>query len=88
MAQVKLLFPLLSNASGLFSFIAPHSALLSLALPEEHAQEAVESCSAKVSPLVAANNWTNSHQPVQPTAFFEAERASGLRLAMEEDNDY
>ena len=35
MAQVKLLFPSLTNAGGLFSFIAPHSALLSMALPED-----------------------------------------------------
>ena len=39
MAQVKLLFPSLTNAGGLFSSIAPHSALLSVAIPEDQATE-------------------------------------------------
>ena len=42
MAQVKLLFPSLANAGGIFSTIAPHTALLSVILPEDQTNDTIE----------------------------------------------
>ena len=38
MAQVKLLFPGLTNAANLFAFMSPSSGLLSLAVPDDQTQ--------------------------------------------------
>lgn len=42
MAQVKLFIPGLANPASLFQLLAPHTALLSLALPEDQNQETTE----------------------------------------------
>lgn len=42
MAQVKLFIPGLANPASLFQILAPHTALLSLALPEDQNQETTD----------------------------------------------
>lgn len=87
MAQVKLLFPSLTNAGGLFSSIAPHSALLSVAILEDQATETTEREQYHIR-IPKATRWAQVSVHSPKPLMFDQERIKSLCFAMEEDNDY
>ena len=87
MAQVKVLFPSLANAGGIFSSIAPHTALLSLILPEDQANDTLEKeCFQFREPKLI--NWAQMSVAYQRPLMFDQERIKSLSFCAEEDNDY
>lgn len=89
MAQVKLFIPGLANPASLFQILAPHTALLSLALPEDQNQEAPEVVNERFKSCVPREfSWKKYSEKVSRTTVTIRENLKSLRFAMDEDNDY
>ena len=87
MAQVKLLFPSLANAGGIFSSIAPHTALLTVILPEDQTNDTIErDCFHFRSPKFI--NWVQMSVSNMKPLMFDQEKIKSLSFCAEEENDY
>ena len=89
MAQVKLFIPGLTSTTCLFQFMGPHSALLSLAYPEDQAQEPPETNKERFQTrLPKALAWRMMGSRANSGVLKRREEMRSLRFAMDEDNDY
>lgn len=89
MAHIKLFFPGLANTTSLFSFITPHSALLSLTLPEDQNQEYPEPSAEHFKAYAHKSRpFRRFAARVKSEAFLIKEEVKSLKFAFEDDNDY
>ena len=88
MAQVKLLLPGFTYASGLFGFAAAPSALLSLVWLQDGPQDVPDTREKIEIPTKNGGNWKQAESKIKATNFLEKESVKSLSFAMEDDNDY
>ena len=81
MAQIKLLFPTLANAGNLFQIIAPHSALLSIALPDDQTQESTEKVDHPKLTLPNTKKWRKVKEESVHSLFIGREKVHTLSSA-------